>query len=67
VLVALCATGLTLFNFPLLIVWNQPTTIFGLPLLPTALFLIWAGLIAALALASEREGGTPGRGEDDDR
>ena len=67
VLVALCATGLALMNFPLLIVWDQPATVFGLPLLPTALFLIWAGLIAALALASECGGGAPGHGEDEDR
>jgi hypothetical protein len=63
VLVALCAAGLALFNFPLLIVWDQPATVFGLPLLPTALFAIWAGLIAALALASERGSG----GGDDER
>ena len=59
VLVALCAAGVALFNFPLLIVWDQPATVLGLPLLPMALFAIWAGLIAALALASE--------GEDDER
>lgn len=67
VLVALCAAGLALMNFPLLIVWDQPVTVFGLPLLPTALFLIWAGLIAALARASERGGGAKGRREDDQR
>ncbi len=66
-LVALCATGLALVNFPLLIVWDQPALVFGLPRLPTALFLIGAGLIAARALASERHGRAPGRGEDDDR
>ena len=54
VLVALAAAGLALFNVPLLIVWDQAATVLGLPLLPTALVLIWAGLIAALALASER-------------
>ena len=59
VLVALCAAGTALFNFPLLIVWDQPATVFGLPLLPVALFAVWGGLIAALALASE--------GEDDER
>ena len=67
VLVALCAAGLALMNFPLLIVWDQPVTVFGLPLLPKALFLIWAGLIAALARASERGGGAKGRREDDQR
>lgn len=53
VLVALCAAGFALLNFPLLIVWDQPATVLGLPLLPIALFAIWAGLVAALALASE--------------
>ncbi|TPE46841.1 hypothetical protein [Amaricoccus solimangrovi] len=57
VLVALCAAGFALFNFPLLVVWDRPGTILGLPPLPVALFAIWAGLIAALALASERGGG----------
>ena len=46
VLVALCAAGLALLNFPLLAIWDQPATVFGLPLLPVALFVIWAGLIA---------------------
>lgn len=64
VLVALCVAGLVLFNFPLLIVWDQPGTILGLPLLPVALFAIWLGLIAALALASERGGRGRGRGID---
>ena len=61
-LLALCGAGLVLFNFPMLIVWDQDATVFGLPLLPVALFAIWAGLIAVLAWASER---TPdqGRGE----
>ncbi len=53
VLLALWAAGLVLFNFPLLIVWNADASVFGLPLLPVALFAIWAGLIAALAFASE--------------
>ena len=66
VLVALCAAGLALFNFPLLVVWDQPVTVFGLPLLPTALFAIWPGLIAALALASERAAARRER-EDDER
>lgn len=62
VLLAICAAGLALLNFPLLIVWGGDATVLGLPLLPTALFVIWAGLIAALALASERG---PGHGDDD--
>jgi hypothetical protein len=53
VLVALCAAGLALLNFPLLAIWDRPATVFGLPLLPVALFVIWAGLILSLALVSE--------------
>ena len=55
-LITLCAAALALFNFPLLIVWDQGTTVFGLPLLPVALFAIWGALIAILAFASERDG-----------
>ncbi|MGY0634843.1 hypothetical protein [Luteimonas sp. A478] len=55
VLVALCALGLALWNFPLLIVWSRDATVFGLPLLPVALFTSWAGLIAALAWVSEKD------------
>lgn len=61
VLVALCGAGLAAFNFPLLIVWDQPVTVLGLPLLPVALFGLWAVLVAALALVSER-----GREREDD-
>ena len=35
--------------------------------MPIDLATIWAGLIAALALASERGDGASGRGEDDER
>jgi len=54
VLLALFGAALLLFNYPLLAVWNVPATVLGLPLLPVALFAIWAGLVALLALASER-------------
>lgn len=57
VLIALCAAGLMLFNFPLLVVWESEAEIFGLPLLPMALFLIWAGLIGVLAWVVERRRG----------
>jgi hypothetical protein len=51
---ALFGAGLVLFNFPMLIVWDRPVTVLGLPLLPVALFAVWAGLIGLLAWASER-------------
>jgi hypothetical protein len=54
ILLALCAAGVVLFNFPMLILWDRDATVFGLPLLPVALFAIWAGLVGALAWASER-------------
>lgn len=54
ILIALCAAGFALLNFPLLTIWDREITLFGLPLLPVALFAIWAGLIVALALVSER-------------
>ena len=63
VLVALCAAGLALFNFPLLILWDQPATVFGLPLLPVALFAIWAGLIACWRWSASARSGP----EDDER
>jgi hypothetical protein len=53
VLLALCGAGVVLFNFPMLIVWDSETAIFGLPLMPVALFAIWAGLIGLLAWVSE--------------
>lgn len=53
-LVALFLVAVVAFNFPLLIVWDRPVTVLGLPLLPVALFAIWGGLIAALAWVSER-------------
>lgn len=59
ILIALCAAGVALFNFPLLAIWDHDATLFGLPLLPVALFAIWAGLILALALISERGPRTP--------
>ncbi|MCA8881570.1 MAG: hypothetical protein KDA73_16810 [Rhodobacteraceae bacterium] len=61
-LIALCAAGFVLFNFPLVIVWDKDVTVFGLPMLPVALFVIWGGLILALAAAMERR--APPRDED---
>lgn len=57
VLVALFAAGVLAFNFPLLSLWSGARTVFGLPLLPVALFAIWAVLIAVLAWVSETGGG----------
>lgn len=59
-LLALCGAGFLAFNFPLLMVWDVDATVFGLPLLPVALFAIWGVLVAALAVASERRPRAPG-------
>jgi hypothetical protein len=56
-LVGLFALALLLFNFPLLAVWDRSVLLFGLPLFPTALFLVWALLIGALAWLLERDPG----------
>jgi hypothetical protein len=55
-LLALFAAGLLALNFPLLALWDRAVTVAGLPLFPAALVLIWAGLIAALALLVESTG-----------
>jgi hypothetical protein len=53
-LLALFAAGMVLFNFPLLVAFDRDATVLGLPLLPVALFSIWAILIGLLAWAIER-------------
>ncbi|MEO5658246.1 MAG: hypothetical protein ABIQ90_00410 [Polaromonas sp.] len=58
-LLALFISGWLLFNFPLLGLWDQDTTLFGVPLFPAALFILWALLIALLAWQMERPGQTP--------
>ena len=52
-LVALFAGGWVLFNFPLLGLWDRDVTVWGIPLFPLALFLLWGGLIAMLAWLME--------------
>ncbi len=56
-LLALFVAGWLLFDFPLLRVFQSNTTLFGLPLLPTMLFVVWALLIAVLAVLMERGDG----------
>ena len=52
-LMALFAAGALLFNFPLLALWDRDVLILGVPLFPAALFMVWAVLIALLALIVE--------------
>ncbi len=48
-LMALFVLGWLMFNFPLLALWDSDATLWGLPLFPVALFLVWAALIGAVA------------------
>jgi len=52
-LVVVFMLGCALLNFPLLALWDHQTTVFGIPLFPAGLFLIWAALIVALAWLME--------------
>lgn len=53
-LLALFVAGWLLFNFPLLALWDHDATLWGLPLFPVALFVLWAVLIAAVAWVVEQ-------------
>lgn len=53
-LVALFAGGWVLFNFPLLGLWDRDATVWGIPVFPAALFLLWLALIVALAWLVDR-------------
>jgi len=62
-LLALFALGWLLLNFPLLSLWDRSDiTLFGLPLLPAAVFGGWAVLIGAAAWIVES--GNSDDGED---
>ena len=47
------AAGL-LFNFPLIALWDHEIAVWGVPLFPLALFILWTVLIGVLALILER-------------
>lgn len=51
--VALCALGMLLFNYPILALFNVPGVLFGVPLLYAYVFIVWAVLIALMALLAE--------------
>jgi len=53
-LVAVYFAGWVLLGWPLLRLWDADTLLWGLPLLPTLLFVVWASLIAAVAWVLER-------------
>ena len=53
-LIALACLGGLLLNYPLLSLFNSARTIGGIPLLYAYLFVIWAALIALVAVVAER-------------
>jgi predicted tellurium resistance membrane protein TerC len=53
-LVALFGFAVLLLTPPVLLIFNKPVRIFGIPALYLYLFLVWAVLIALAALAAER-------------
>jgi hypothetical protein len=57
-LIALFMLGALLFNYPILALFNQPSLVFGIPLLYAYIFAAWVALIALMALVVER-GGAP--------
>jgi hypothetical protein len=59
-LAAVFVAGWLLFSFPLLGVWDRDVTVWGVPLFPAALFVLWLGLIAVLAWWMERSPQEPG-------
>lgn len=56
-LIALFGAGWALWSFPLLLLWDRDLSVLGVPLMPFALFVGWALLIAAAAWIAE---GGPG-------
>jgi hypothetical protein len=55
-LLGLFALGWLLLNVPLLTLWDHPVKLWGVPLMPLALFGGWALLIALAAWVAEAPG-----------
>lgn len=53
-LIALFLAGWMFLNFPLLALWDGDARVFGLPLFPLGLFVVWGVLIVSLAIVVER-------------
>jgi hypothetical protein len=45
--------GMLLFNYPILVLFNVPAALFGVPVLYAYLFIAWAALIALMAYLAE--------------
>lgn len=54
-LVAVFLAGVVLLNYPLLSLFDQPTSWLAIPGLYVYLFVVWAGLIAVMAWISGRD------------
>ncbi|HUL90876.1 MAG TPA: hypothetical protein VLV56_00900 [Burkholderiales bacterium] len=54
--VALCMFGMLLFNYPILALFNVPSTLFGVPVLYAYVFIAWGALIASMAYLAESGG-----------
>ena len=54
--VALCMLGMLLLNYPILILFNVPGALFGVPVLYAYLFIAWAALIALMSYLAESDG-----------
>lgn len=53
-LVSAAALGALLFGYPLLAVFDVPARVFGVPVLWAYLFVVWAAVVAIVALALRR-------------
>jgi hypothetical protein len=53
-LIALFLLGCLLFNYPLLALFSQDNTLWGIPILYIYIFSAWAALIGLMALVIEQ-------------
>jgi hypothetical protein len=53
-LTALCLLGFVLFNYPILALFNLPSSVLGIPVLYAWIFCAWALLIALMAWVVEK-------------
>ena len=53
-MIALCMLGCVLFNFPVLALFNVPSTLLGVPVLYAYIFIAWTLLIALMAWVAEQ-------------
>ena len=53
-LIAVTALAAACFTYPLLSLFDQPVQVLGVPLVWAYLFVVWALLIAAVAVLSRR-------------